>query len=53
MDGMKEHEIHQITGLPDENCKKIWSIYVAALPTILQQSNAANRPSNNEPKPNN
>ena len=31
MDGMKEHEIHQITGLPNEDCKKIWSIYVSAL----------------------
>jgi hypothetical protein len=31
MDGMKEHEIHQTTGLPDEDCKKIWLIYVSAL----------------------
>jgi len=31
MDGIKEHEIHQMTGLPDEDCKKIWLIYVATL----------------------
>lgn len=31
MDGMKEHEIQEITGLPEESCKKIWNTYVQAL----------------------
>lgn len=31
MDGMKEHEIHEITGLPQEACEKVWAIYSQAL----------------------
>lgn len=31
MDGMKQHEIHEITGLPNEACEMIWTIYRQAL----------------------
>lgn len=27
MNGVKEHEIHEITGLPQDACKAIWSVY--------------------------
>ena len=31
MDGMKEHEIHEITGLPQYACDTIWAVYCQAL----------------------
>ena len=31
MDGMKEHEIHEVTGLPLDVCQQVWAIYVQAL----------------------
>jgi hypothetical protein len=31
MDGIKEHEIHEITGLPEGDCEKVWSVYTQAL----------------------
>jgi hypothetical protein len=31
MDGMKEHEIHEITGLPQDHCEALWSVYTKAL----------------------
>lgn len=36
MDGMKEHEIHEITGFPQETCEAIWSVYVQARQTLDQ-----------------
>jgi hypothetical protein len=32
MDGMRPHEIREMTGLPDEDCEKIWSVYEETLP---------------------
>ena len=31
MDGMKEHEIHELTGLPEDACQKVWATYRQAL----------------------
>jgi hypothetical protein len=31
MDGMKQHEIQEITGLPETDCQKIWDIYSTKL----------------------
>lgn len=31
VDGMKEHEISEITGLPREDCERLWSVYTQAL----------------------
>jgi hypothetical protein len=31
MDGIKEHEIREITGLPQDDCEALWSIYTKAL----------------------
>lgn len=31
MDGMKEHEIQEITGLPQDACEALWSVYTRAL----------------------
>jgi len=36
MDGMKEHEIHETTGLPEEDCEMIWTIYRQALRNYLR-----------------
>lgn len=27
MDGVKEHEIEEMTGLPEDDCRRIWDIY--------------------------
>jgi hypothetical protein len=37
MDGMKEHEIHEITGLPPDTCEAIWSVYRQALQEPAQR----------------
>jgi hypothetical protein len=37
MDGAKEHEIHEITGLPQDACKAIWSVYRQALQVPAQR----------------
>ncbi len=31
MDGVKEYEIHEMTGLPPHDCSLIWQIYTEAL----------------------
>lgn len=31
MDGMKEHEIHALTGLPQDACEQVWAVYRQAL----------------------
>lgn len=37
MDGVKEHEIHEITGLPQDACKAIWSVYTQSLQIPAQR----------------
>jgi hypothetical protein len=39
MNGMKEHEIHEITGLPPEDCERLWSVYTQALDMPNQRPN--------------
>lgn len=34
MDGLQEHDLPHITGLPDDRCKRIYQAYIEAMDAI-------------------